>query len=282
MTCPCGNLQCYICSQNVTGYDHFGEGKCPQYDNTKKRHQREVAAAQKRAVQNILERRGDVKEDDIMVDKDLMAHAKRKEERRGGIVNARIDELVPLQGEDLQRELEIWQQIARDQEEERVVLWMEQMRQDREQVEAARRELEQAERRERERLEVERRERERLEAEQREREQEERREMERLDAARRLEEQQNEIEREKQAWKETLLQWNEQWQQKINRRKERERIEILRQWNEQQENIKRREEMKRQETLRRWNEHKENIRRREEQERNEIFRQWNKQQMSVG
>lgn len=74
MTCLCGNLQCYICSENVTGYDHFGKsiGKCALYDDTAERQRREVAAAQGTAVQNVLLKRNDVTIEDLTVDKDLL------------------------------------------------------------------------------------------------------------------------------------------------------------------------------------------------------------------
>ncbi|EKG19512.1 Zinc finger C6HC-type protein [Macrophomina phaseolina MS6] len=56
MTCPtCYNTQCYVCSKTVHGYDHFHEsaGKCPLYDNnTEKRHQEEVKAAEAAALFN--------------------------------------------------------------------------------------------------------------------------------------------------------------------------------------------------------------------------------------
>src|SRR5436190_4078582 len=74
MTCPCGNLQCYICSANISGYDHFGKslGKCALYDDTAERQRREIAAAQGEAVQNVLQVRNDVTIADLTVDKDLL------------------------------------------------------------------------------------------------------------------------------------------------------------------------------------------------------------------
>jgi hypothetical protein len=305
MTCPCGNLQCYICSQNITGYDHFGKGKCPQYDDTKERHRREVAAAQERAVQNLLERRGNTKEDDIMVDRDLMGHDERNDERQWGMITVRMDDAIqraPLQGEDLQHEFEIWQQIDRDPEEERVqnlLRWIELGRperervhaelrarewaeqaeqQERERLEAERREREHAERRERERVEVERRERQQLEVIRREKERRkakrEQRERERLEAERREREQAERLERERLEAE----------------RQERERLEVE-QWEKEQLDAMRRQEEQREreraeqawtESFRRWNEQwKQSINRRKERERMEKLRQWNEVQENI-
>ena len=307
MTCPCGNLQCYICSQNITGYDHFGEGKCPQYDDTKERHRREVAAAQERAVHDFLERRGDIKEDDITVDRDLMGHAEWNDERQWGMITVRIDEAMqraPLQGEDLQHQLEIWQQTE-EEREQNLLRWIELGRPERERVHAELRAREWAER-------AERRERERLEAERREREQAERRERERLEVERRERQLSEVIRREKERRKakreqrerERLererLEAERREREHAERRErvrlqverlERERLEVERSEKEQLDAMRRREEQQNEmeqaehawtESLRRWDEQwKQNINRRKERERMEIRRQWNEVQENI-
>lgn len=49
ITCPCGNMQCYICSESITrDYRHFRDG-CILFDNTDQRHAREVHATEQAA-----------------------------------------------------------------------------------------------------------------------------------------------------------------------------------------------------------------------------------------
>lgn len=85
MTCSCGNSQCYICSTNVVGYDHFGNnaGRCPLFDDTTERERREVAVAQRQAVLNVLAARHDVTENDLTVDQNLRADIQGQKEHRG-------------------------------------------------------------------------------------------------------------------------------------------------------------------------------------------------------
>ncbi|KAL7772070.1 hypothetical protein CFE70_002023 [Pyrenophora teres f. teres 0-1] len=49
MACThCRNMQCYVCSKNVTDYNHFGNveaGKCPLHENVEDRHEKEVKKA---------------------------------------------------------------------------------------------------------------------------------------------------------------------------------------------------------------------------------------------
>ncbi|KAL1588172.1 hypothetical protein WHR41_03411 [Cladosporium halotolerans] len=66
MVCPsCGNKQCYVCSENVEEYNHFGghpdnvprpgnEARCPLFDNLEERHEREIRDAQEAARAEIL------------------------------------------------------------------------------------------------------------------------------------------------------------------------------------------------------------------------------------
>jgi len=105
--CPCGNLQCYICSENVSTYDHFGNGKCPQYDDTVKRQRREVAKAQGRAVKDVLKKTADLTVEDVTVDKELLGVVKMKEKK--AVVDIRVEEID-------QNEPEIMEHL-REQEE---------------------------------------------------------------------------------------------------------------------------------------------------------------------
>jgi hypothetical protein len=52
MKCVCGNIQCFVCSQNIQDYSHFGEDKCPLFDDTTERLRTEVATAQERAIRD--------------------------------------------------------------------------------------------------------------------------------------------------------------------------------------------------------------------------------------
>jgi hypothetical protein len=77
MTCSsCRNLQCYVCSENVVGYDHFDQtpagdprpgGKCPLYDNLEQRHEREVDAAEQAARASVLANNPDVAPEDLEI-----------------------------------------------------------------------------------------------------------------------------------------------------------------------------------------------------------------------
>jgi len=74
MTCTCGNLQCYVCGENITGYQHFETprkdgSKCVLHENDDQRLVQKIQAAQADAVKKVLEERGhELKEDDIKVD----------------------------------------------------------------------------------------------------------------------------------------------------------------------------------------------------------------------
>jgi hypothetical protein len=78
MRCSCGNTQCFLCSANVHDYTHFDQRDyrgvkrgCTLYGDTKGLLKKEVQDAQDRTVKEILERRGDVKEEDVLVDKEV-------------------------------------------------------------------------------------------------------------------------------------------------------------------------------------------------------------------
>jgi hypothetical protein len=77
MTCPsCRNLQCYVCSETLKGYDHFDQtpqgdprrgGKCPLYDNLEERHEREVKAAEEAARAKVIAANPDVAAEDLEI-----------------------------------------------------------------------------------------------------------------------------------------------------------------------------------------------------------------------
>lgn len=77
MTCPsCKNLQCYVCSATLKGYDHFDQhpgggarvgGKCPLYDNLEERHEREVQAARETATALVIANNPDVAPEDLEI-----------------------------------------------------------------------------------------------------------------------------------------------------------------------------------------------------------------------
>lgn len=79
MKCLCGNLQCYVCEINVADYSHFdqlGVGKkCPLYGEMQELLNEQVAVAQERTVQELLKNRVELEDDDIRVDKQLVANA---------------------------------------------------------------------------------------------------------------------------------------------------------------------------------------------------------------
>lgn len=77
MTCPsCRNLQCYVCSETLKGYDHFDQtptgdprpgGKCPLYDNLEQRHEREIKAAEETAKAQVMANNPDVDPEDLEI-----------------------------------------------------------------------------------------------------------------------------------------------------------------------------------------------------------------------
>src|SRR5579859_1518772 len=78
MRCSCGNTQCFLCSANVHDYTHFDQrhqyGRklgCTLYGDTKNILKKEVEEAQDKAVREILEKGGEVEEEDVRVDKEV-------------------------------------------------------------------------------------------------------------------------------------------------------------------------------------------------------------------
>ncbi|KAJ3829988.1 hypothetical protein F5880DRAFT_1607038 [Lentinula raphanica] len=83
MTCPnCHTLSCYVCRQQVTGYDHFNQApagapgsssstnrkKCPLWEPVEKRHAEEVKTAAQEALEKYKRENPDVNETDIKID----------------------------------------------------------------------------------------------------------------------------------------------------------------------------------------------------------------------
>jgi TRIAD3 protein (E3 ubiquitin-protein ligase RNF216) len=71
MTCTkCRNTQCYVCSKNVTNYDHFGNGRnrCPLHDNHEARHEQEVEKAEQEALAKIRAERPDISEEHLKIE----------------------------------------------------------------------------------------------------------------------------------------------------------------------------------------------------------------------
>ena len=70
MKCSCGNIQCYVCSTNISDYSHFDRGMpCPMYGDMADLLQKQVDSAEEATVQKLLESRLDLTEEDIRVRK---------------------------------------------------------------------------------------------------------------------------------------------------------------------------------------------------------------------
>lgn len=73
MTCNCGNLQCYVCGQNIKDYRHFEQvradgTKCPLHENNESRLEAKILSAREDAVKKVLEEEEGLKEEDVKVD----------------------------------------------------------------------------------------------------------------------------------------------------------------------------------------------------------------------
>jgi TRIAD3 protein (E3 ubiquitin-protein ligase RNF216) len=106
MSChSCGNLQCYVCSQNIRDYNHFdqnprgtaamaGSSKsklCPLYDNVEERHEREVKEAEAAARAQVVEDNPDVSAEDLEIkvsDAVKKSTAARLRQVGGGVIGA--------------------------------------------------------------------------------------------------------------------------------------------------------------------------------------------------
>jgi TRIAD3 protein (E3 ubiquitin-protein ligase RNF216) len=82
----CVNVQCYICSESC-GYDHFDDpkrggknGNCPLFDSVIERHDREVQAAEKKALEKIRAEHPEYSEGDLKIN--VSAEVLKDEEAR--------------------------------------------------------------------------------------------------------------------------------------------------------------------------------------------------------
>jgi len=75
MTCTlCGNMQCYVCSKDISDYSHFGVtdkfGRvCPQNGDMKDLLEGEVAAAEESTIRQLLQEKVELEDEDIRVNK---------------------------------------------------------------------------------------------------------------------------------------------------------------------------------------------------------------------
>ena len=72
MKCSCGNRQCYVCSEDVTDYSHFGDeefGRCPMYGDIQDKLRSDVAKAEEATVQQLLRDRAELNDEDVRVNK---------------------------------------------------------------------------------------------------------------------------------------------------------------------------------------------------------------------
>ena len=70
MKCSCGNIQCYVCSKDISGYSHFNdESPCPMYGDMADLLKKQVDTAEEETVQKLLKTRSDLKDEDIRVER---------------------------------------------------------------------------------------------------------------------------------------------------------------------------------------------------------------------
>lgn len=76
----------YVCSKNVTSYDHFGEerrGKCPLHENVEDRHEQEVKKAADEAMAKVRADNPGLSEADLMIKvSDRVKHAENARKSR--------------------------------------------------------------------------------------------------------------------------------------------------------------------------------------------------------
>ena len=80
ITCRCGNTQCFVCSKDVIGYNHFDRAVgskllCPMYCDSDKLLQTDVAKARMETVERLRRTRGDLNGKRRRVDIDLTVSA---------------------------------------------------------------------------------------------------------------------------------------------------------------------------------------------------------------
>jgi len=77
MTCPCGNLQCYVCGKSIKDYRHFetpgpNGQKCLLHDDTETRLETKILNAREEATKKVLED-GGLQEEDVKVEMEKRA-----------------------------------------------------------------------------------------------------------------------------------------------------------------------------------------------------------------
>ncbi|KAF2723917.1 hypothetical protein K431DRAFT_282611 [Polychaeton citri CBS 116435] len=115
MICPtCKNMQCYVCSQTITTYEHFTDKKlprknksttkCPLYDNAEERHNQEVEAAEAKAREEALADNPDISTEDLeikMSDAVKLGEADRVKQA-GPLGLGMVDDVAGLQRQNFQ------------------------------------------------------------------------------------------------------------------------------------------------------------------------------------
>ncbi|KFX99740.1 hypothetical protein O988_03675 [Pseudogymnoascus sp. VKM F-3808] len=73
MNCPCGNIQCYVCSKSCQ-YNHFDDerrggkaGNCPLFDDVNKRHEEETKRAEEEVVEKLRREHPEVAPEDLEI-----------------------------------------------------------------------------------------------------------------------------------------------------------------------------------------------------------------------
>lgn len=73
MNCPCGNIQCYVCSQSCQ-YNHFDDerrggktGNCPLFDDVNKRHEDETKRAEETIVEKLQKEHPEITREDLEI-----------------------------------------------------------------------------------------------------------------------------------------------------------------------------------------------------------------------
>ncbi|KAF3000114.1 hypothetical protein E8E13_004000 [Curvularia kusanoi] len=94
MSCShCGNKQCYICSENVAGYEHFGDparGRCALHDNVEDVHEREVKKAADEAMAQVRAANPNLSDADLMIQ--VSDRVKQSEAARKGRAAQQVNE----------------------------------------------------------------------------------------------------------------------------------------------------------------------------------------------
>jgi TRIAD3 protein (E3 ubiquitin-protein ligase RNF216) len=85
-------MSSYVCSKNVTNYDHFGEverGRCPLHENVEDRHDQEVKKAADEAMAKVRADNPGLSDADLMVK--VSDRVKQAEDARKGQAQARAN-----------------------------------------------------------------------------------------------------------------------------------------------------------------------------------------------